>query len=466
MHIFNASDWQIAGAMRGPLAYSYKEPVRSILKSLATPMERVSQFLSLSAHEEYRNLCHWETLDLADANSAMDTYIADHLNTMAEELARLLRGTLLEAAVNNLLGNHQMKGITSAQHAEFGADFLYDAFTFEPDETRQIAPGPEPVEGLLVFLRQIVSPRFSNLREYQKLYSSDPSGCNVSGCFASILDFDYWIGDCPHAPSHLDDQIILMHKISCLSGSYMKPLAAYNPWNDINDDDESIRRVTRAVTEFGFIGVKIYPHLGYYPGNNSTLPYPKKGRHPDFGLLDEKLRHFFRECRRLDIPVMAHSEESMGRDTDHNVLGSPAAWGHFFANEENAGTRINLAHIGGEEGGGPGPGGWTADFSGLMKAPGCEWLYGDFGYWDGLTSGSDASLQRILEVLDKQVSNNETVADRLMFGSDWLMLSFTYPRRNYAGEFLAKLADHHVPTDILEKIFHLNAKRLFRQVES
>lgn len=468
VHIYNATDWQIAGGMRGPLAHSApSQLITNMLMVLATPVEQITKRVSLSAYGEYQLLSQWEALAANDAADAMDNYMEQHLQSIADELADVLAGTLVENAINVLLtinlGDVSAQGIPPT----FGADFIYAIFTYEGDTADFQGTGLDLVIGLFVFLRHITSPRFDNLRQYQKNFSMKDNLPGVDGCYASYLDFDYWIGDCPHAVSGLDDQVILMDRISRLSNGYMKPVVPYNPWTDINDDDEAINRVVRAVTEFNHIGVKIYPHLGYFPSGNNPGNYPADGDpHPDFGLLNEKLAHFFSVCRSLGVPVMAHSEESMGRLPSHNQMGSPDAWEAFFNIPENAGTKINLAHIGGEKGGGTGTGGWTGDFVDRMKHPGAAWLYGDFGLWDDLVFGSDESVQRIVSLLDVVVSNNETAADRFMFGSDWFMLTFTFPHTTYASVFQQRLLDAGVPLAILEKLFHENAERLYGQAES
>ncbi|MCX2980732.1 hypothetical protein EYC98_07550 [Halieaceae bacterium IMCC14734] len=79
------------------------------------------------------------------------------------------------------------------------------------------------------------------------------------------------------------------------------------------------------------------------------------------------------------IPVMMHSADSRGRKSSHNKLGGPAAWNRFFADAENAGTRVNLAHMGGNTSVQGSTENWTEVFSQTMQQPGSENLYGDLG---------------------------------------------------------------------------------------
>lgn len=464
-HIYNATDWQVAGALRGPFANNVNNRLaRKFLKEIADLVEKSTRFFAISAAAELKLLSKWEKLPKTEAIARMEAWMGDHLEELADRTAKGLKGSELELYVNAMLQNGPTI-FTSGKHRKFGKKFLLDAFQHYPDLAGQggqtSRTGLMSIPGLFVFFSHIMSPRFMNLVRYQKGFTSGGNSLGIDMCFAAMLDFDYWIGKTPHAESPLITQVELMKKISDLSGGYMQPLVAYNPWTDINDNDDSIKLVETALN-MGFKGVKIYPHLGYYPNENSTQAYPPDGDHPDLNILDQKLRHFFSVCRRLDVPVMTHSEESMGRFPSHNKLGGPAAWTTFFNSAHNAGTRINLAHFGGEYGGQTGPRGWTRDFADLMAEPGTEYLYGDFGLWDEFISGDDDARSRILSLLSKPVSNSQTVSDRMMFGTDWFMLTFTRPNPDYATKFLQRLIDANVAPDVLEKIFYKNAEMLFR----
>ena len=299
-HIYNATDWQIAGALRGPLANEIENPfTRWMLKQLAVPVEKISRSFSLSAASELKRLSAWEKLEAAEAKKQMESYISDPLEWLAEQLERLLKGSVLEFGINAILG-HGPTIFTRDNHEKFDRKFLLDAFRHCPDpdrpgkvETQLDKMGLASVPGLFIFLRHIMSPRFANLLQYQEGFTTGEGSLGIDMCFASLLDFDYWIGDDDHAESALPDQIDLMEKISALSNGYMQPIVPYNPWTDIEDNDDSIRLVEYAVRHKGFIGVKIYPQLGYYPNKNAEQEYPADGIHPYLPMLDEKLNHFF-----------------------------------------------------------------------------------------------------------------------------------------------------------------------------
>ncbi|MBT8048240.1 MAG: amidohydrolase family protein [Xanthomonadales bacterium] len=466
-HFYNATDWQIAGALRGPLAYEYGWAVQKILRETATFIEKNLRFFSLSAADELKQLNAWEKIDEAAARNEIKRRSKDHLAELAAQSARWFKGSSLEDAVNDLLGRRPTV-FTGLSHKKFGEDFILNAFEPQgeaawaiPNDLAGKKAGLASILGLFLFLRHIMSPRYSNLCAYQRGFTAHRKSLGVNHCFAAMLDFDYWIGEDDHAPSPLFDQVRLMEKMSQCSAGFMKPIVAYNPWTDIEDNDDSIKLVECAIRNRGFAGVKIYPQMGYYPNKNAKQNYPADGDHPNLCRLDEKLDCFFALCKKLDVPVMTHSEESMGRFPSHKKLGSPEAWDIFFSSAENAGVRVNLAHFGGELGGGRGPWGWTRDFADLMWDPPARNLYGDFGLWDELISGDRQARDRIISLLDEPVSNGETVADRMMFGTDWFMLTFTRPKPDFAVKFAEILDSENVSQDIIDKIFYKNAQKLF-----
>lgn len=464
-HIYNATDWQVAGALRGPLAYQYGPAVRKILAEIADFVERFTRFFSLSASTELKLLRRWEKLDESSARQEMERHVRDHLRVMAAQLASWFKGSELEAAVNQML-NAQPTVLTGRHHFKFSEAFILDAFEPGNEPANEFSDIPKDpalmgILGLFVFLCHIMSPRFANLIAYQKSFTSGRKSVGVDVCCAAMLDFDYWIGNDDHAESPLQVQVELMEKIAKLSNGFMLPIVPYNPWTDIRDNDDSIELVKKAITKKNFVGVKIYPPMGYFPNKNAKQGYPADGDHPDLGCLDEKLKCFFALCKKLDVPVMTHSEESMGRRPSHKKLGSPEAWDIFFSSAENAGVKVNLAHFGGELGGGRGPWGWTRDFADLMWDAPASNLYGDFGLWDELIEGDARARDRIISLLDDPVSNGETVADRMMFGTDWFMLTFTRPQPDYVIRFQEVLSRAGVGKDVMEKIFYKNAEKLF-----
>jgi len=465
-HIYNASDWQIGGALYGPLAHSVESSLtRMLLQVIAYPLEEIVSCLSITAEKELEQVEYLSWIPKNLIEDELKARVSEHRRIIEDALFDLFRQRRAAGIIRQILAQDQT-AFTGRIHTEFSREFLSDALDFSAMDIAPLGPGfdckdPGLGAGLFGFLSQLCSPRWDNLKAYQAGFSPG-NEFDIKGCYASLLDFDYWIGRSPHPPSTLRAQMLLMEKISTLSEGYMKPMIAYNPWKDIKEDDASIDLVVDAVCNHGFVGAKIYLQMGYYPLDNASQPAPAGDlpRPSDLGLLDKKLKRFWATCRELDIPVMTHSKNSMGRNRDHNKLGNPDAWERFFRDPTNAGTRVNLAHMGGETGSDSRHDNWTRRFTEIMNLPGATGLYGDFGMWKLLTEGCMTSQSRIRDLLKQPVSNKQTVADRFMFGTDWLMLIGKGAWNGYAQQFL-KMLEGRVEEEDLDKIFYKNAEKLF-----
>ena len=468
-HLFNASDVQVGGYLAGPVANNLPSSIRWLVQGLAPIVEAFAKNIAISAYKEMQQLQDLQqellTTGLTNGESVIDKQIDEHQQFIAKELAAEIRGTDLERKINaHLVG---LASVNAGLSGEFSEQYLLETFRREEELTadsaallRDPSGSPDQAGSIFAFVAHLLSPRYHNLRKYQKAYSTSDDAIGIDTCLASLVDFDYWIGSCDHPVSFMRDQIILHQRISDLSNHYMHPIVAYNPWTDIKEDDASLTLVVDAVKNRGFKGVKIYPPMGYFPhGNTGNPSYPKDANYPDLELLDAKLNAMFEECRSLDVPVMAHSNESMGRLPSHNKLGGPSGWKTFFRHPGNQAARINLGHLGGETGGGN-QGNWSADFVQLMGQ--ADHLYGDLGFWDGLVGGNQQAAERIKALLSMQLSDTEVAADRLMFGTDWFMLSQKPGWKSYAVRFQHVLKTIGVNDVTLEKLFSGNAKRLFK----
>ena len=161
--------------------------------------------------------------------------------------------------------------------------------------------------------------------------------------------------------------------------------------------------------------------------------------------------------------MIAHANQSNGRDDAHDEFSSPKAWRTLLARYANR-AQVPVIDVG-HFGGGAGASTWTKEFAGLMSEFTNASLYGDLGYWDELMCGSGkdpkcaAARTRLKEVLSVTVGS-QTVADRVMFGSDWLMLSQEKKWANYPAQLHGSISAIASP-DVVAKIFGGNAERCF-----
>jgi hypothetical protein len=93
---------------------------------------------------------------------------------------------------------------------------------------------------------------------------------SVDQVLGAFVDFDHWLT--PLLRTAHEDQIKLHQLLSQLSGGYMLPLVAYNPWSDVLDNGKTLQRILDALDRRGFVGVKIYPPNGFRPYGNRLVP--------------------------------------------------------------------------------------------------------------------------------------------------------------------------------------------------
>jgi predicted TIM-barrel fold metal-dependent hydrolase len=98
-----------------------------------------------------------------------------------------------------------------------------------------------------------------------------------------------------------------------------------------------------------------------------------------------------------------------------------------------------------------------------MAGAGGQRFFADLGYWSNLqclTVPADCGFarQRLRSALLTALPNGETVADRVMYGTDWFMLTNESAWSRYPDAVLDSLAQ----TGAIEKVFGGNAARFFK----
>jgi predicted TIM-barrel fold metal-dependent hydrolase len=321
-------------------------------------------------------------------------------------------------------------------------------------------PVADFLRNLITFGLCMVSKRAFNLQTYIDAYCVRPHSFGISCVLGALVDFDHSL-QCPPLSAH-DDQIKLHSYISAMSGGYMRPLVAYNPVADKALAGKVLERVVEAFADQAFVGVKIYPAMGFTPVKPASL-FPT-------------LQTFFDTCATHGIPVLAHTEQTNGLDCKHDKNGGPKGWKDLLI-EYGAHSKplpnISFGHFGGDKGND-----WTGEFAALMNAYPARRLYGDLGYWDSLlctglpkpsvsscpgftnTPSCETTRERLKSALAVTLGDGETVADRVLFGTDWFMLARELGWPNYPARLLGALKYIGHETDA-EKIFGGNAKKCF-----
>lgn len=479
-HFFNAKDVPVRAFLQKSVGHDLPSAIQLLLSVMAPAIEAVAQDFAPSAAEEWRELqdkrLRFARMTPTETTTQLDLEAYVRAADVGKALYEETRRRTPEAIA--LFNSLALEAEPGGKRSGIGIDAFSEEMVIrvireshEPTELRALDDGVNAaarmralsLRSIIEFAGFMLSPRHQNLNAYMRVYGAHDGAVQLTGCYAALVDFNYWL-DCPEVSTHLQDQVILHAELSRLSGGFMRPLVPYNPWVDIEEDGASRALVCTAVKQYGFAGAKLYPPMGFLPyGNAAEGPLNSTERRPDLQKLDEALLGFFRTCMGQGIPVMAHANDSMGRDGAHDELAGPDGWRRLRdaldgrPRIQGAGPlRVNAGHFAGETGS---P--WAPHFVELAEqCNGALDLYGDVGYWDGLLQGG-AAAEQLVSLLSKSSGSGCRMADKLMFGTDWLMLSQVPGWKGYLAA-VEQALDGRIDDSTRRAFLHGNAQRFFR----
>jgi predicted TIM-barrel fold metal-dependent hydrolase len=293
------------------------------------------------------------------------------------------------------------------------------------------APGPaalSPIGGFLAAKRAIawaVLLRRSRLDITRRLLATYPE---VDLFTPMTVDMAVGLRDQPEVT--LLQQLELHEKISRLgmvgrlrdgAPAHVHPFVGFDPRSEYRsrkagDVLSALEIVQLAVQRFGFIGVKLYPPMGFRPTGN--VPNSEMDAE-QASAVDSILEELYTWCEREDVPVTAHCSASNEARRDYRLFSSPELWGKVLA--AHPGLRLNLGHFGGASEDPADPAArWPAEIAVLANQR--PHIYADTGNHriddDEIATSYFAKLHRLFEAIE-----TARIKDRLMYGSDWLMLA-------------------------------------------
>lgn len=293
------------------------------------------------------------------------------------------------------------------------------------DAARGVTAVEDEVTGVFRLAQLVTRPRTELVQRLITLPARN--GGDVALLVPALIDYGKWLNE---ESSPLRDQIDVMSAIARRPGAFaVHPYVPFCPWRQMVEPG-LLAMVKDAVEQRGFVGVKLYPVMGFLPyGNAEADPaaYPARLSQtgPDWAArLDQGLAALYDWCVAEDVPVMAHCSYSQFPNPAAGERGSPAAWRPVL--EKWPGLRLNLGHFGGfwdlAE---AGSNGWTAAIVAMMAT--YPNLYADLSDYDAVAERTPAQkttnatvLAALNGILDSQ---GGPARSRLMYGTDWVMLS-------------------------------------------
>jgi predicted TIM-barrel fold metal-dependent hydrolase len=186
--------------------------------------------------------------------------------------------------------------------------------------------------------------------------------------------------------------------------------------------------IKRALEEMGFLGVKMYPPLGYHPDPCSFLNDAEMNR---------ELNAVYAYCEKESIPITTHCSRGGAYSGDLVCCRElalqfcqPSSWEGVL--KKYPGLYLNFGHFGGGEDflDIKNPKSWSYMIRDFMER--YDHVYGDISYHDpALWSETSGDYFDVLNDLMK----DSAVKGRIIFGTDWLMTRHTWKEKEYVNAY-------------------------------
>jgi predicted TIM-barrel fold metal-dependent hydrolase len=298
----------------------------------------------------------------------------------------------------------------------------------------------------------------------------------------ALIDYSHWLND--GDDMRLPRQVEVMGRIARRGGAMrVHGFAPFDPLREAihrktsATGESPLDLVKRAVKSEGFVGVKLYPPMGFLPYDNAKKlfagDYPQHLR-PIFDkrmnfALDAVLEDLYSWSASENVPLLAHAADSNGAGEKYSKRADPANWSAVTA--KYPGIRISLAHFGDFEAGFDRPGNrnpklsdtWEWRMATLIKANPQSPIYIDLSYLSvAFLDNTNGRWREVVRML-KGLREFDVLASRMLFGTDWIMLGKeeSFPQYDSAGHFADRVAALLKAADFsdaqIEQVMHVNA---------
>jgi hypothetical protein len=345
--------------------------------------------------------------------------------------------------------------------------------------------------GVLGMIYEYCCARIVCAQDYLNTFCP-PARRGVDLMFASLVDYDWWLARGTAPETDLKTQVEIMQRITVLSGGRVhgivpfcplravahhsgQPLADWNPLDLVQD----------AIQNKGFIGVKLYPPMGFAPYGNKFLDAacdssnpcpnffksksffgtPNFWNNPDFpawlyegpisyndgmppqrlGIrLDQELDSLYKWCTEHRVPIMAHTNATNGVCSQYEALAGYDFWG--LALQQYKDLQVNFGHLGGLSNRFDPPHPHQVNdldvptesqgFISLMNT--YTSVFGDAAFQDGILH---SARDRFDTMVEHGYPANPVLQSRFLFATDWSLLMETGGDRPYLKNFLTLFED-------------------------
>ena len=397
-----------------------------------------------------------------DRNAVVDeatAFLGGRSLTGDEVAETLVRGMIVDAGGGPAgLEGRQLFDLPEEERRRIAVQAL--ALAEQSDaRTMTLVGRPFYFAGLVDFVVQLKRYRHKLVDHLANLHARE--GRPASLMAPAMVDFGRWLVEDPQPRSDLATQVAVWAEIARRpEGPAVHGYVAFCPLRQVlhqrsRDASESpLQIVERALETEGFLGVKLYPPMGFRAAGNKTRAQNGPGfsrevlrlvfgsvpesevraRTLELGTaLDEALDALYGVCERLRAPIMAHGGNSVGAGAETGELADPYYWRPVF--DRPAAPAVMLAHFGGfgyqtadpdwpsptpPPGRVPFDHTWEAWLARYIKAHPAAPVFADISMF---TEVLPSAGQHVRDSFTRLRDEFPTIEDHLVFGTDWVMLA-------------------------------------------
>lgn len=323
---------------------------------------------------------------------------------------------------------------------------------------------------LLSWGKLLTSYRRDIIARYLETYDQSPF--NILLLTPAMVDFNAWL---PGADTvePLAEQVDLMSLLSQKqTTARMHGYCPFDPLRHVHakaagNKTTPLALCQRAVKEAGFLGVKLYPPMGFRASDNASAgKFPKFVKPaPTFGRdLDTALYELYTWCEAEGVPILAHASDSQGANHNFGERADPIFWRKPLA--DFPALRLCLAHFGNfaEV---PGAGKditktWEWVCGGIVRDGKTPNFYVDLSYFGALVGKDDkAAVKTARDGLKRWIAEFDPACQRLLYGTDWSMIAKEGRNEYYLLAMDSFLRSVGLTEAQLDNIYFKNAVRFF-----
>jgi len=317
---------------------------------------------------------------------------------------------------------------------------------------------PTPDQSILQLLKwagMLTRDRRELLEEYKRLYARKQMGAQeIEIVSPSLVDFEYWFLHKERRSVDIPNQLKVMSRLAYLENEVVvlnfAPFCPLRAAVRARSGEDWLARIKNAVRNQGYAGVKLYPPMGFKPTGNTGLHGLRLGFQANGAEIDAQLDRLYRWCVAEDVPIKSHGNNSLGAQPCSGLNAAPDNWTDVIARYPS--LRLNVAHFGGfneshSHALPPRPGRerqeckpGKVDYEDMLSvlARDDTQVYADLGYWTNVT-GSNSGTREIAK-MRAIVAANPLLNERIMYGSDWIMIGREKGHGRYLGEVTKAIA--------------------------